>query len=216
MKVWITLALSCLTLLITGCATKEITYSVNDPNIRSVLIIPAVNETVEPFAGNLLPAPIGYRIAEQGYYVFPVNTVRMVLEHEGLYEPEKIQEVEAMKLAEMFGADTVLYAQVKEWTSSYALLDTYTAITVNYELFSKDGTKLFENEYSARYSPGNNSTSIADIIANMIAAAIERADPSYFMVADQVNSQMVSENFNKGHYLLKSEAQAGSEDTGSF
>ena len=116
----------------------------------------------------------------------------------------------------MFGADTVLYAQVKEWTSSYALLNTYTAITVNYELFSKDGTKLFENEYSARYSPGNNSTSIVDIIANMIAAAIERADPSYFMVADQVNSQMVSENFNKGHYLLKSEAQAGSEDTGSF
>ena len=177
MKAWITLALSCLTLLITGCATQEITYSVNDPNIRSVLIIPAVNETVEPFAGNLLTATIGYRIAEQGYYVFPVNTVRMVLEHEGLYEPEKIQEVEAMKLAEMFGADTVLYAQVKEWTSSYALLDTYTAITVNYELFSKDGTKIFENEYSARYSPGNNSTSLADIIANMIAAAIERADP---------------------------------------
>ena len=171
---------------------------------------------MEPFAGNLLTATIGYRIAEQGYYVFPVNTVRMVLEHEGLYEPEKIQEVEAMKLAEMFGADTVLYAQVKEWTSSYALLDTYTAITVNYELFSKDGTKIFENEYSARYSPGNNSTSLADIIANMIAAAIERADPSYFMVADQVNSQMVSANFNKGYYLLKSEAQAGSEDTGSF
>lgn len=216
MKAWITLALSCLTLLITGCATQEITYSVNDPNIRSVLIIPAVNETVEPFAGNLLTATIGYRIAEQGYYVFPVNTVRMVLEHEGLYEPEKIQEVEAMKLADMFGADTVLYAQVKEWTSSYALLDTYTAITVNYELFSKDGTKIFENEYSARYSPGNNSTSLADIIANMIAAAIERADPSYFMVADQVNSQMVSANFNKGYYLLKSEAQAGSEDTGSF
>lgn len=216
MKACITLALSCLTLLITGCATQEITYSVNDPNIRSVLIIPAVNETVEPFAGNLLTATIGYRIAEQGYYVFPVNTVRMVLEHEGLYEPEKIQEVEAVKLAEMFGADTVLYAQVKEWTSSYALLDTYTAITVNYELFSKDGTKIFENEYSARYSPGNNSTSLADIIANMIAAAIERADPSYFMVADQVNSQMVSANFNKGYYLLKSEAQAGSEDTGSF
>lgn len=50
----------------------------------------------------------------------------------------------------------------------------------------------------------------------MIAAAIERADPSYFMVADQVNSQMVLENFNKGHYLLKSEAQAGLEDTESF
>ena len=38
MKAWITLALSCLTLLITGCATQEITYSVNDPKLWSLLL----------------------------------------------------------------------------------------------------------------------------------------------------------------------------------
>ena len=206
MKSWIAIIISFLALFMTGCATREIKYTVNDPNIRSVLIIPAVNETVEPFAGNLLTSTIGYRIAERGYYVFPVNTVRMVLEQEGLYEPEKIHEVDAPQLAEMFGADTVLYAKVKNWTSAYALLDTYTTITVNYALYRKDGIKLFENDYTATYTPGGNTSSLADLIAKMIVATVERADPSYFMVADSVNSQMVYYNFNKGHYLIENEA----------
>ena len=77
------------TLLLTGCATGPQKFAVSDHTIRSILVVPAVNETTSVDADNLMNAMSTYTLAEGGYYVFPMDTVKYVLEAEGLYEPER-------------------------------------------------------------------------------------------------------------------------------
>lgn len=54
-------------------------------------------------------------LANMGYYAFPVDTVKFVLESESLYEPERVRELGPVKLAEMFHADSVLFIKVTYW-----------------------------------------------------------------------------------------------------
>lgn len=72
------------TLLLTGCATGPQKFAVSDHTIRSILVVPAVNETTSVDADNLMNAMSTYTLAEGGYYVFPMDTVKYVLEAEAL------------------------------------------------------------------------------------------------------------------------------------
>ncbi|ELU03472.1 hypothetical protein CAPTEDRAFT_214153, partial [Capitella teleta] len=59
--------------------------------------------------GRVAPVPL----AEKGYYVFPVNTVKTVLEGE-----------DPVRLGNMFGADAILYVTINEWDAQYVVLST--------------------------------------------------------------------------------------------
>lgn len=54
----------------------------------------------------------------EGFYVFPVNTTKTVLEQEGFYEGEQIHQQPPEALARMFGADAVLYVTIKRWDAA--------------------------------------------------------------------------------------------------
>ena len=60
----------------TGCATlppKDYT-DFNAANIRSILIVPVVNNSVDVTAPDYFLSTVSVPVAEHGYYVFPVNT----------------------------------------------------------------------------------------------------------------------------------------------
>jgi hypothetical protein len=181
-----------LVLALAGCATRP-----PGPDLsafrtvapRSILIVPIVNKTLEVEAPNYMLTTLPIPIAEKGYYVFPVNTVKVVLEHEGLYEPERVRAVEPSKLADLFGADAILYVSINRWDAQYVVLTTVVTVELDYKLVAKTGQTLWTATKKMQYSPQNTSTGsvIADLVVAAVNAAITRAAPNYIPLARQAN-----------------------------
>jgi hypothetical protein len=181
-------------LLLTGCATRSTwertAFEAASP--RSILVVPSVNKSLDVDAPNYLLSTLPMPLAEKGYYVFPVNTVKVVLEQEGFYEGEQIHEQPPEVLAQLFGADAILYVTINRWDARYALLTTTVTVDFDYRLVDKDGAEIWAANQQMTYQPqgSNSGNPMADLIANAINAAITRAAPNYLPLTRQANQQV--------------------------
>jgi hypothetical protein len=159
---------------------------------KSILIVPVVNESVNVDASDYFLSTLPVPVAERGYYVFPVNLVKRVLEDEGLADASLVHSADTTKLAGMFGADAVMYASIKHWTAKYLVLST--SVQVEFEYLLKDG-KTGETLWTTRkamvYQPQNNNAGgnpLAALIGAMVQAAVTKAAPNYMPLARQANA----------------------------
>ncbi len=187
------LLLSFLMLLATGCATPPQPYdwsAFNAANPRSILVLPVLNNTVDVDAPLYALSTLAIPLGEKGYYVFPVNTVKVVLEQEGLYEGEAVKALGSQSLANLFGADSVLYVEIDQWDAQYAILATTVTVDINYMLDDSDGNRIWEEDVIMNYTPQQNSSGnpLADLIAAAIVAGITRASPNYIPLMQQANN----------------------------
>ncbi|MDK8463505.1 GNA1162 family protein [Marinobacter sp. SS13-12] len=179
--------------LATGCATT------GNPNRldafhnaapKSILVVPPVNMSTDVQSTTSLLATLPFYLAEKGFYVFPVNTVKTLLEYEGYYESAEIHAAPPEQLANLFKADSILYVTIHEWTSKYMLLTTTTEVDFEYRIVNADGAELWTARQRMTYTPDNNSTGnpLADLIVMAVSAAAERAAPNYLPLTRQANS----------------------------
>lgn len=186
-----TLCLAILTL--TGCVTQEVkrdqsAYIAAAP--RSILVVPVVNKSLEIDASNYMLSTLAVPMAEKGYYVFPVHTTKYVLEHEGFYESERVHQQPTSQLANLFGADAVLYVTINQWDAKYAFLSTTVTVDVDYRLVYKDGTELWQDKRKVVYTPqSSGGHPIAVLVSAIVNAAVTRAAPNYMPLAKMANNQ---------------------------
>jgi hypothetical protein len=183
--------------LLTGCATapavKTDLSAFQAAAPRSILVVPAANKSVDVDAPNYLLTTLTVPLAEKGFYVFPVHTAKTVLEQEGLYEGEQIHQQPPAHLAQMFGADAVLYVTINQWDAKYVLLSTTVTVDFDYKLVYKDGTELWRANKRMQYTPQQNQNSgspLASLIAAAVTAAIERAAPNYMPLTQAANNDV--------------------------
>ena len=159
---------------------------------RSILVVPTINKSLDVDAPNYVLAALPVPIAEKGYYVFPVNTTKYVLEQEGYYEGERIHQQLTPTLAKLFDADAVLYVSINRWDAQFALLTTVVTVEFDYRLVSKDGTELWKENKRMQYQPQNNNTGnpMAMLIVAVVNAAVTRAAPNYMPLTQQANQQV--------------------------
>jgi hypothetical protein len=187
------LLLLCLMLLM-GCATapKKKDYSkFNTLDPHSILIVPVVNRSVNVDAPDYFLSTIPIPVAEQGYYVFPINMVKRILEDEGLSDANLVHAAATEKLSQLFGADTVLYITINRWDAKYIVLSTTVTVELKYEIKDgKTGDLLWEDTRIVQYSPSSSSTgnAIADLVSMAVQAAIAKAAPNYIPLAQQANA----------------------------
>ncbi len=100
-----------------GCATappaKDLTRLVA-ARPRSILVVPVVNNSVDVTAADSFLSTVPVPLAERGYYVFPVNLVKRLLEDDGLADASLVHGAPTEKLAALFGADAVLYVTIQK------------------------------------------------------------------------------------------------------
>lgn len=178
---------------LTGCATvKKKDYSkFNALDPHSILIIPVVNRSVNVDAPDYFLSTITIPVAEQGYYVFPVNMVKRILEDEGLSDANLVHAAPTEKLSKLFGSDVVMYITINRWDAKYILLSTMVTVELKYEIKDgKTGDLLWEDNRVVQYSPSNNSSGnpIADLVSMAIKAAVTKAAPNYIPLAQQANA----------------------------
>lgn len=187
------LALALLSACVAPPPPKDYTaFHAADPH--SILIVPAVNRSVYVNAPDYLLSTIARPVAERGYYVFPVNLVKRVLEDDGLADADLVHNGDVTRLGELFGCDSVLYVSVERWDSQYAVLSTATTVELAYVLKdAHSGEKLWDYKVKVVYQPqANSGGGIGGLIAQAVVAAIEKADPNYMPLARQANATAVT------------------------
>lgn len=179
-------------LLLTGCQTnapKRDLHAYEAASPRSIVVVPVVNKSLDVDAPNYVLSTLPVPIAEKGYYVFPVNTTKMVLEQEGFYEAERVHEQPPEAIAKLFGADAVMFVTINKWDAQYIVLSTTVTVDFEYRLVSKTGEELWHNTQRMQYSPSNSSSgsALGMLISAAINAAIARAAPNYMPLTVQAN-----------------------------
>ncbi len=182
-------------LLLAGCATTH-SYNLSayhEAKPRSILVLPVVNESVDVQAPTSVLTTLPRVLAEKGYYVFPVNTVKTLLEYEGLYEPAEIHARPTDELARLFGADAVLYLTIHEWTSQYAIISTTTVVDFEYRIADAQGNPLWSARKQLSYTPQSSNSgggAMAQLLSAAVTAAVERAAPNYLPLTRQANREV--------------------------
>jgi hypothetical protein len=183
--------------LLSGCATVPPGASYEKlvaANPRSILIVPVANKSVDVDAPAYFLSTLPVPVAERGYYVFPVNAVKRVLEDDGLSDAFLVHQADPMRLASLFGADAVLYVTIERWDAQYMLIST--SVTVEFDYVMKDGKTgdtIWTNHQKMTYAPssGGGGGGLGAIIAAVVSAALEKASPSYMPLARQANDAAV-------------------------
>lgn len=175
-----------------GCANiqKKDMSAFNAAKPRSILVVPVVNKTLDVDAPAYVLTTLPIPLANKGYYVFPVNTTKYILEQEGLYEGDRILTMPVPTLAKMFGADAVLYVTINRWDAQYALITTTVTVEFDYKMVAADGTVIWEENKKMAYSPQNSGGGLGGLIAAAISAAITRASPNYMPLAQSAHQQV--------------------------
>ena len=185
-RYWTLLVASCVWL--SGCVTppKKDLSPFTSAAPRSVLVVPVVNKSLDVDAQNYVLTTLPVPVAEKGYYVFPINTSKFVLEQEGYYEPERVHQMSPQELAKLFDADAVLYVTINRWDAQYVVLSTTVTVEFDYRIVGRDGATLWTDRQRLVYSPNNSQ---GGLIGAMVNAAIARAAPNYMPLTRQANGQ---------------------------
>jgi len=178
--------------LAAGCATPKDYTKFNAASPRSLLIVPVVNRSVSVTAPDYFLSTITIPLAEQGYYVFPVNMVKSLLENDGLSDANLVHAAPTQKLCELFGSDAVLYITINKWEACYAVFTTQVKVELYYVIKDgKTGDVLWEQQQAMTYEPQNANTGnlLGNLIAAAVTAAATKAAPNYVPLAQQANSK---------------------------
>ena len=194
--------------LLAGCVTqptKRDMSAFESAAPRSILVVPTVNKTLDVDAPNYVLTTLPIPLAEKGFYVFPVNTTRYVLEQEGYYEGERIHQMPPQELSKLFDADAILYVTINRWDAQYIVLSTQVTVEFEYRLVGREGVEFWRETKRLVYTPQNNSG--GGLIGALINAALTRAAPNYMPLARQANYQAFygPQAFPGGPYKEKSE-----------
>jgi hypothetical protein len=186
------LCLCLLVAMLTGCAGAPIKKDLSAFNTaapRSILVVPAINKSLDVDAPNYLLSTLTVPLAEKGFYVFPVNTAKFILEQEGFYEGEQIHRQPPEALAKLFDADAVLYVTINRWDAQYAFIAATVTVEFDYRMVSRNGTEIWKATQKMQYSPQNNNSGspLAMLITAAINAAVTRAAPNYLPLTQQAN-----------------------------
>jgi hypothetical protein len=167
---------------------------------RSILVVPAINKSVEVNAPDYFLTTIARPLAERGYYVFPVHLVKRLMEDDGLGDADMVHAEAPERLGKMFGADAVMYVSIEQWNAKYVVLSTSVTVSLKYTLKSTaTGQTLWEDSKTLVYQPQNNSGGgLAGLIAQAVVAAMTKAAPNYMPLAQQANAAAI---YTKGRGL---------------
>jgi hypothetical protein len=170
-------------LLLGGCQTVQpydyTNYRAHPP--RSILILPPLNESthVEGTYGYL--STVTYPVAELGYYVYPVAVVDELFKENGMPTAGEMHQAPLDKIVEITGADAVLYITLKEYGTSYQILDSPTTVKAHARLVdTRTSLLLWEGDGIAVQSASSGSNNlivmlIASVIAQVVNTSVDRA-----------------------------------------
>ncbi|NOU51148.1 DUF799 domain-containing protein [Pseudoalteromonas sp. JBTF-M23] len=190
--------------LVSGCASNRASYDYSayknsDPH--SILVLPPINESSEVVAPYALLSHVTQPLAESGYYVLPVALVNETFKANGLPIAEDVHAVPPQKLYEIFGADAALYIRIKEYGTSYVVIQSETMVEVSASLIDLKSNELLW-EGKAQASSGEQRHKDDNWKASLVLAILDQ-------VIDTVSDKSFVVSKTAVHRLLSAEQRNG-------
>jgi hypothetical protein len=180
-------------LLLAGCQTVKpydyTNFRAHPP--RSILVLPPLNEStaVEGTYGYL--TTVSRPVAERGYYVFPVAVVDQFMKENGLPTASEMQQASLAKVAEITGADAVLFLDLKQYGAHFQVISSVVTVEVNAKLVdTRSGTLLWEGHGIAQQSSGGSGSLLGDLIAAAITQALNKHTDRAHQVSRLANANL--------------------------
>ena len=184
----------------TGCTPKMVTKGEEFPGMynekpRSLLIMPAMNESTAADAKDYYATTIEMPLAFHGFYVFPYEITSDVLKQQGVYDSELLYNMPLTKFYDYFGADAVLFTKIKKWDTSYMVLASNLTVSIDAEIKSTRSSEVlwkYNGTVVVDLSGGNSGGGgLAGLIAKAVVAAVSTAAADYTTYAKQANGRFV-------------------------
>ena len=199
------LAAFVLSAVMAGCASNQsaMDYSAfKQSNPASILVLPPINHSTEVLAPYSVLANVTVPLAEAGYYVFPVALVDETFKNNGLTVAEDIHAVPAKKLHEIFGADAVMYIEVQEYGTSYAVLSSDTVVVVQAKLVDNKSNEILWQGKARAASSEQNGGNSGGLVGMLVEAAVtqimETAMDTGFDIATIASARLLSPQAHNG------------------
>jgi hypothetical protein len=180
-------------LLATGCQTVKpydyTNFRAHPP--RSILVLPPLNEStaVEGTYGYL--TTVTRPVAERGYYVFPVAVVDQFMKENGLPTANEMHAVPLAKVAEITGADAVLFLDLKQYGAHYQVLSSVVTVEVFAKLVdTRTGILLWEGHGAAQQGSGGSGNILGDLISAAITQALNKHSDRAHQVSRLANANL--------------------------
>ncbi|AKQ57675.1 DUF799 domain-containing protein [Bordetella hinzii] len=183
--------------VLTGCVAapqRNVDYSAfRESKPASILVLPPLNESVEPAASAAVLAQVTYPLAESGYYVVPVAVMDETFRQNGMMSPDDAHQVPPAKLREIFGADAALYLRVKQYGSSYQLLGSVTTVAVDASLVDlRTGAQLWEGTKTvAQAGNGGQGGILGMLVQAVVDQVVNTLTDRAYGVAALTNQQLL-------------------------
>lgn len=161
----------------------------------SILVLPPLNKTIEVNGPYAFLSTVTLPLAEQGYYVYPVQVIDEYLKENGLPTAGEMHEVSLAKLHEIVGADAVLYLDLLQYGTKYAVLSSTTVVSASGKLVdAQTGQTLWEGTATVQQNPNNNS---GGLLGALLGAALNQIINSKTDFSHQVAGMTSSQLFTQ-------------------
>lgn len=170
----------------------------------SILVLPPINETTAAEAKEYYNTTIAEPLSQTGYYVFPIEVVTAVLNSEGLYDTEILDESSIPKFKEYFDADAVLFIKILKWDTSYYVVGGNMVVDVAYKLISTKTSNIlwaYEGEIKVDTSGDSGGAGgLAGLLVKVASTAVKTASTDYVPMAKKANVEaLITIPFGKYH-----------------
>jgi hypothetical protein len=180
-------------LLLAGCQTVKpydyTNFRAHPP--RSILVLPPLNEStaIEGTYGYL--TTVTRPVSERGYYVFPVAVVDQFMKDNGLPTASEMQQAPLAKIAEITGADAVLFLDLKQYGAHYQILSSTVVVEVAAKLVdTRTGILLWEGHGTAQQANNGSGNLFADLIAAAITQVLNKHTDRAHQVSRLANANL--------------------------
>jgi len=158
---------------------------------RSILVLPPLNEStaVEGTYGYL--TTVTRPVAERGYYVFPIAVVDQFMKENGLPTANEMQQAPLAKVAEITGADAVLFLDLKQYGAHYQLITSVVVVEVAAKLVdTRTGLLLWEGHGAAQQGSGGSGSLLGDLVAAAVQQALNKHTDRAHQVSRLANANL--------------------------
>jgi hypothetical protein len=192
-KWWKLLGVGVLAFTLAGCAIdypKPYDYSAyKQSNPKSILVLPPKNMSLDVKATYSFYSHTQRPLAEAGYYVLPITLVDEIFKSNGLTLAHDIHNVSIQKLYDIFGADAVMYIEVKEYGTEFMIFDSVSTVTAEATLVDlRTGAMLWQGQATASSAEDEDKSNQAGLASRLLGAVI---------------NQILSTTFDQSHEIAK-------------
>jgi len=139
-----------------GCAgggPHNVTPDYKDRAIRSVAVLPVLNETVSLKAPEIFRPLLLNKLSLKGYETPSLSVIDGRLREKDIREAGQVNSLTPQELGKLLGVDALLYAYVTEFSTTYIVAYASMTVGARFELKdTKTGDKLWDSEHQLKES----------------------------------------------------------------